>query len=101
MTSMNGTNRVTGKALRNPEIMQAAIDAVRDGVGLMEAAAQFGVEHSTMGRAFVVLREAPGLVEQVLNGSLTLYKAEQIARKGTMHPCPVCEGKGYVFRKKN
>lgn len=98
---MSQPNHTTGKAKRNPEIMQAAIEAVREGIGIREAAARNDMGVTTMSAAYAVITEAPGLIDRVLAGELTIWKARQIAVKGEMHTCPICEGRGYVFRKKN
>lgn len=95
---MRGGNSKT--RLRNPEIMQAAIDGVRDGLTAKDVSDRQELGLSTLREAFVIVREAPELVGQVLDGSMTIFKAHQIATRGEMHACPVCEGKGYVFRRR-
>ncbi len=100
---MSTLNHATGKSIRNPEIMKAAVEGVRDGLTTAEVAKMLGMTtktNTTVEYAFVVVRDAPDLVERVISGEMSIYKAHQMTTKGAMHPCPVCEGKGYVFRKR-
>lgn len=97
---MSNPNHRTGRDQKNLEIMRAAIDGVRDGVPASDVAQRLGLPLTQTRYAFVVVRDAPELVEQVLDGTLTIFKANQIVTKGEMHACPVCEGKGYVFRRR-
>ena len=83
----------------NVEVMQASIEGVRDGLLQKDVAERLGVERSRVSECYTILRANSGLAEQVLSGELTVYKAHQIATKGTMHRCPICKGAGYVFRK--
>lgn len=80
--------------------MQAAIDGVRDGLTAPQVRDRDGLQKTLLSYAYRVLREAPDLTERILSGELSLAKANQIITKGEMYECPVCEGKGYVFRKR-
>ena len=85
--------------ISNADVMRAAIEGVRDGRLQKDVAELLGVEKSRVSECYAILRANSGLAEQVLSGGLTIYKAHQIATKGTMHRCPVCGGAGYVFRR--
>jgi len=92
------SNNVKPK-ISNADVMRAAIEGVRDGLMQKDVAELLGAERSRVSECYAILRANSGLAEQVLSGELTIYKAHQIATKGTMHRCPVCEGAGYVFRR--
>ena len=80
--------------------MQAAIDGVRDGLTASQVRDRNDLRKTQLSYAYRVLREAPDLTERVLSGELSLSKANQMITKGEMYECPVCEGKGYIFRKR-
>lgn len=97
---MSGVNHKSGRSTNNPEIMAAAIVGYRDGHTAAETVRQTGYPKDAMCLAYVVIRDAPELAERVLSGDLTIYKAHQTATKGVMVPCPVCSGKGHIFRRR-
>ena len=78
--------------------MQAAVDGVRDGVAIIAMCQQRGLSRTTLQNCYAVVKGAPELIDQVLSGAMTIHKAYQILKQGTMVPCPVCNARGYIFR---
>lgn len=102
MSANNGQRmtRLDGTETTNSEIMAEALVAYQKGLPVTVAAAKIGVHGSRIGEAYAIIRDAPDLIAEVIAGDMSLYKARQIAVKGEKIPCPVCEGKGHVFRKR-
>lgn len=55
-------------------------------------------ERTLLRRARRLVKQRPDLVPEVLSGTISLYRAEEIAQKGDRIPCPTCHTKGYIFK---